>query len=129
MITQLSEECRSKLFRLTLCAPVAGIAFVMADSREAAWRIGKTVVSVLRSVPIYEVEIRQMHAFAELVQMGVSEDADLRVFEIAHDDDHVTEWAAAPYFLTNDPSLLGKWAELRADLAAVAASSAIDRAK
>jgi hypothetical protein len=129
MITQLSEECRSRLFRCALRAPVAGIAFVMADSREAAWRIGKTVISVLRSVPFHEVEIGEMHAFAELVQTGVSEDVDLRIFELASKGDQVTEWAVAPYFLTNDASLLGKWAELCADLAGLAAQSAIHRAK
>jgi hypothetical protein len=129
MITQLSEECRSHLFRLTLRAPAEGIAFVMADNREAAWRIGKTVIAVLCTVPIYEVEIRDMHAFDELIQTGISDDEDMRVFEVQRVDNKVTEWARAPWFLTNDASLLGKWAELCADLAASAAISAIHRAK
>jgi hypothetical protein len=129
MITQLSEECRLKLFRLTLRAPIHGVAFVMADSREAAWRIGRTVIAVLRTVPVYEVEFHETHAFAELVEAGVSEDEDMRIFEIARADKSVTEWASAPYFLTNDASLLGKWAELCADLAAQAARSAIHRAR
>jgi hypothetical protein len=129
MITQLSEACRSRLFRLTLRAPVEGVAFVMADSREAAWRIGRTVLAVLQSVPVFEVEFGDMHAFGELVRMGVSDDEDLRVFELAQEDMQVTQWTVAPYFLTDDASLLGKWAELRADLATVVAASAIRRAK
>jgi hypothetical protein len=129
MITQLSDECRTRLFRLTLRAPVEGVAFVMADSREAAWRIGRTVISVLQSVPIYEVELADVHSFAELMQMGISDDADVRIFEMKHADNKVTEWMRAPYFLTNDSTLLGKWAELCAGLAASMAHSVIRRAR
>lgn len=94
MITQLSDECKTRLFRLTLRAPVEGIAFVMADSREAAWRIGRTVISVLQSVAIYEVELADVRSFAELVQLGVSDDADVRIFEMKHDDNKVTNGRA-----------------------------------
>jgi hypothetical protein len=129
MNTQLSDECKLRLYRVTLHAPVEGMAFVMADSREAAWRIGKTVLAVLHAVAIYDVELKDIHSFRELIQSGVSEDEDMRVFEVAHADRTVTQWASAPYFLTNDSSLLGKWAELRADLAASVARTAIRRAK
>ncbi len=113
---------------MMLRAPVEGVAFVMADSPEAAWHVGKTVIAVARSVPIYEVEIGEMHSFRELVRMGISDDEDLRVFEMANDDTAVTQWTAAPYFLTNDSTLLGKWAELCAGVAAEVATSAIRRA-
>jgi hypothetical protein len=129
MITQLSEACRSRLFRLTLRAPIESIAFVMADSREAASRIGKTIFAVLRSVPVYEVEFDEILSFGELMRTGVSDDEDLRVFELAQDDMQVVHWTVAPYFLTDDASLLGKWAELRADLATLVAASVIRRAK
>ncbi|WP_244829824.1 MULTISPECIES: hypothetical protein [unclassified Caballeronia] len=129
MNTQLSNECRTRLFRITLETPAEGVAFVMADSREAAWRIGKTVMAVLRGIGIYDVALKHVHSFAELVAMGKGDDEDLRIFEVAYDDENGPVWAGSPYFLTNDSSLLGKWAELCADLAADVARMAIRRAK
>jgi hypothetical protein len=38
-------------------------------------------------------------------------------------------WAEHPLFLTDDPSLLGKWAELYGDLARELATTAIERAR
>jgi hypothetical protein len=129
MITQLSDECKSRLFRLTLREPAGSVAFVMADTREAAWRIGKTVISVLHGVAIFDVALGDIHSFSELVGLGVSDDEDMRIFEIRRAGAETTEWAHAPYFLTNDASLLGKWAELCAERAASAARSAIRRAR
>ncbi len=83
---------------MRLGSPVDSIVFVMADSREAAWRIGKTVLAVLQSVAVYEIRIEETHSFAELVRMGASADEDLRIFECAHDGSDVTEWVRAPYF-------------------------------
>ncbi|MDR5740911.1 MULTISPECIES: hypothetical protein [unclassified Caballeronia] len=129
MTTQLSDECKSRLFRVTLATPVEGVAFVMADSREAASRIGRTVIAVLNSVAIYDVTLKDVQSFSELVRIGESDDEDMRVFEIAGADAQAPAWTDTPYFLTNDPSLLGKWAELRADIAANVAHAAIRRAK
>jgi hypothetical protein len=126
---QLSDECKTRLFRLALRTPAGDVAFVMADSREAAWRMGKTILAVLQSQPLYDIELDSVHAYDDLVQQGVSEDEDLRVFELARAQAKVTAWVHTPYFLTNDASLLGKWAELCAELAASVARSAIDRAK
>jgi len=129
MTTQLSDECKSRLFRLTLATPVEGVAFVMADSREAASRIGRTVIAVLNSVAIYDVTLKEVQSFSELVRGGESDDEDMRVFEVANADAKAPAWTDTPYFLTNDPSLLGKWAELRADIAANVAHAVIRRAK
>ncbi|MDR5734689.1 hypothetical protein QCE47_20475 [Caballeronia sp. LZ025] len=129
MTTQLSDECKSRLFRLTLATPVEGVAFVMADSREAASRIGRTVIAVLNSVAIYDVTLKEVQSFSELVRGGQSDDEDMRVFEVANADAKAPAWTDTPYFLTNDPSLLGKWAELRADIAANVAHAVIRRAK
>ncbi|WP_257792712.1 hypothetical protein [Burkholderia sp. PAMC 26561] len=41
----------------------------------------------------------------------------------------VSVWAEHPLFLTDDSSLLGKWAELYADLASATAVEAIRRAR
>ena len=129
MNTQLSEQCKSRLYRLRFEAPEESIAFVLAESREAAWRIGKTVMAVLRGVGIQDVSLRDIRSFRELIGTGVSDDYDLRIFELASVDGNVEQWIDAPYFLTDDASLLGKWAELRADLAATVVRTAIGRAR
>ncbi|WP_244817756.1 hypothetical protein [Caballeronia sp. Lep1P3] len=129
MTIRLSDACRSRLFRVTLTAPVQGVAFLMADSREAAWRMSKTAIAVLNSIVIYDVALTDVHSFSELVTQGADDDEDMRVFETGRGSAGDIQWADAPYFLTNDSSLLGKWAELRAELAANMARSVIKRAK
>jgi hypothetical protein len=129
MNTQLSEQCKSRLFRVTFETPLEGVAFVMADSREAAWRMGKTVMAVLHGVGIQEVALRDIRSFREMVRLGVSDDEDLRIFELASSDGQVEQWAHAPYFFTDDASLLGKWVEFCADLAANVVRTVIRRAR
>jgi hypothetical protein len=129
MTTQLSEQCKSRLFRMNFERPVKSVAFVIADSREAAWRIGKTVMAVVHGVGIQDVELHTIRSFRELVRAGISEDQDLRIFEAATAGGQVEHWTHTPYFFTDDPSLLGKWAELRADLAADVAQTALRRAR
>ena len=129
MNTQLSEQCKSRLYRLKFETPPDSVAFVLADSREAAWRIGKTVMAVLHGVGIQTVSLHEILSLQELVRVGVSEDEDMRIFELAVANGKVEQWTHAPYFLTDDTTLLGKWAELRADLAADVARTAMRRAK
>ena len=109
--------------------PVESVAYVMADSREAAWRMGKTVMAVVHGVGIQDVSLHEIRSFSELVRAGVSDDEDLRIFELAAADGQVERWAHTPYFFTDDGSLLGKWAELCADLAANVVQTAIRRAR
>lgn len=129
MNTQLSEQCKSRLYRLKFEAPHDCVAFVLADSREAAWRIGKTVMAVLHHVGVQTVSLHDIRSLPELVRTGVSDDEDMRIFELVVAGGKVEQWAQAPYFLTDDATLLGKWAELRADLAADVAHTAMRRAR
>jgi len=129
MNTQLSEQCKSRLYRLKFETPEDGIAYILADSREAAWRMGKTVMAELHSIGVQHLALKDVRSFIELVRVGVSEDHDMRTFEIAVKDGQVLQWADAPYFLTDDASLLGKWAELRADLAANIVRAMMRRAR
>ncbi|SAK82048.1 hypothetical protein AWB80_05296 [Caballeronia pedi] len=129
MDTQLSEQCRSRLYRLKFETPENGVAFILADSREAAWRMGKTVMGVLHGIGVQYVALKDVRSFVELVRLGVSDDHDMRIFEIAVKSGEVLQWADTPYFLTDDASLLGKWAELRADLAANIVRSVMRRAR
>jgi hypothetical protein len=48
---------------------------------------------------------------------------------VAWEGPNVSAWAEHPLFLTDDSTLLGKWAELYADLARELATSAINRAR
>ncbi|BAN27978.1 hypothetical protein [Caballeronia insecticola] len=128
MNTQLSERCRASLFRVRMTTP-AVVAFVLADSRDSASRKVRTAMAMLYDVPLQESRVEDVRSFATLMRAGVSEDRDLRVFEDEVQDGTVSAWITAPLFLTNDTSLLGKWAELYADLATQAANAAIRRAK
>ena len=130
MSTQLSERCRSQLFRVRMSPAADGvIAYVMADSRESASRKVRTALSMLRDLPLYESRVEEVRSFGDLMRVGVSEDRDLRVFEKESRDGKVSAWITTPLFLTDDSSLLGKWAELYANIAAQAAKAAIRRAK
>lgn len=130
MTTQLSELCRSALYRVRMMSPADGvIAYVIAENREHASSRVRTALSMLRDVPFHESRIEDVLSFNDLVREGVSEDRDVRIFEKESRDGKVTAWVTAPLFLTNDKSLLGKWAELYADIAAQAAKEAIRRAK
>ncbi|WP_250527966.1 hypothetical protein [Caballeronia sp. GAWG2-1] len=129
MSTRLSERCRLALFRLALSAPGGVTLFLMADGRESALRIARAAVSILRDVPVHEVRVRESLSFRELLRAGVSDDPDLRVFEASSKDGKVQAWIEPPIFFTDDATLLGKWAELHADLATETARQVIDRAK
>lgn len=47
--------------------------------------------------------------------MGVSDDPDMRIFEISHEGQRVTQWVERPLFLSADQSLIGKWIVLSVD--------------
>lgn len=77
--------------------------------------------------PADELVLYHHDSYRELVNKGVSDDEDLRVFETGWQGDSVTVWAERPLFLTADPTLASKSAELRADLAALLAAAAVSR--
>lgn len=60
--------------------------------------------------------------------VSVQSHEDSRVFETAWKGGEVAGWTARPLFLTADPTLIAKWAELQSDLAAQQARAAIARA-
>jgi hypothetical protein len=105
------------------------IVFVMAGSREAASKRATSVLAALYDIDPPEVYLHNLASFVDLVDLGVSDDEDLRVFEIGWKGSKVSVWAEHPQFLTDDASLLGKWAELYADIASAAAVEAIRRAR
>jgi hypothetical protein len=105
------------------------IVFLIAGSRDAAQKRATDALAAIHSIAPDDVYLFNLASFRDLIDSGVSEDEDLRIFEIAWKGPNVSAWAEHPLFLTDDPTLLGKWADLYADLARELATSAIDRAR
>ena len=130
MGTQLSHRCKTSLYRVKFgLAHDESIVFLMADSRDAAQKGATDALAAIHCIAPDDVYLYNLASFRELIDSGVSEDEDLRIFEIAWKGPNVSAWAEHPLFLTDDPTLLGKWAELYADLARELATSAINRAR
>jgi hypothetical protein len=130
MGTQLSHCCKTSLYRAVFGnAHDQRIVFLIAGSRDDARKRATIALAAIHGVATQEVSLCKLASFRELIDIGVSEDEDLRVFEMAWKGESVSAWAEHPLFLTDDSSLLGKWAELYADLARDLATSAIDRAR
>jgi hypothetical protein len=105
------------------------VVFLMAGSRDAASRRAMAVLAALYDIDPLEVHLYNLASFTELIDSGVSDDEDMRVFEIGWKGPNVSAWAEHPPFLTDDISLLGKWAELFADIARIKAIEAIKHAR
>jgi hypothetical protein len=132
MNTQLSNRCRTSLYRVIFGKPDSSderVVFLMAGSRDAASKRATAVLAALFDIDPPEVYLYNLASFADLIDSGVSDDEDIRVFEIGWKGPNVSVWAEHPLFLTDDASLLGKWAELYADIAQTKAVEAINRAR
>ena len=132
MNTQLSDRCRTSLYRVIFGKPDSSderVVFLMAGGRDAASRRAMAVLVVLYDIDPLEVHLWNLASFTDLINLGVSDDEDMRVFEIGWKEPSVSPWAEHSLFLTDDISLLGKWAELFADIARTQAIEAIKRAR
>jgi hypothetical protein len=130
MGTQLSYRCKTSLYRAVFGNPHnESVVFLIAGSRDDARQRATGALAVIHGAAAPDVSLCKLASFRELVDIGVSEDEDLRIFEMAWKGTDVSAWAEHPLFLTDDSTLLGKWAELYADLARELAISAIDRAR
>jgi hypothetical protein len=103
-------------------------AFALSATREQARQLFHAAISIVSGIHKDELELFNLESYSDLVGAGVSEDEDSRIFETAWKGGEITGWTARPLFLMTDPTLLAKWAELQADLAAQQARSAIARA-
>ena len=127
-MTMLSHDCRISLYRIIWESGQGSVqAFGLESTRDAARRFFEAAIALIAGRPAVDLELRNLYSYRDLVDNGISEDEELRVFEIGSRGDIVTAWAAKPLFLTTDPTLVGKWAELQAELAALAAQEAIRR--
>lgn len=127
-MTTLSHDCRTSLYRIIWESGEGSIqAFALESTRDAARSFFEAAIALIAGRPGIDLELYSLYAYRDLIDNGVSDDEDLRVFEIGSRGDVVTAWANKPLFLTTDPTLVGKWAELQAERAAQAAQTAIRR--
>jgi hypothetical protein len=130
MGTQLSYRCKTSLYRAVFGnSHDQSVVFLFAASRDDARQRAAGALAVIHGAAPTDASLCKLASFRELVDIGVSEDEDMRIFEMAWKGTGVSAWAEHPLFLTDDATLLGKWAELYADLARELAISAIDRAR
>jgi hypothetical protein len=128
--TQLSHRCRTSLYRAVFDdTHHESIVFLLAASRDDAQERTVGALAAIHGIAAQNVRLSNLASFQEMIDIGISEDRDLRVFELAWKGPSVSAWVGHPLFLTDDCTLLGKWAELYADLARELALSAIDRAR
>jgi hypothetical protein len=95
--------------------------------RDKARRLFYSAISLLSGIHEDELELFNLESFDDLVNAGVSEEEDFRIFETQWNGAHVTGWTRQPLFLTPDPTLIARWADLRAELAAAQTNSVISR--
>jgi hypothetical protein len=124
----LSRDCRAGLSRIIWESGEGNVqAFALESTRDSARRFFEAVIALIAGRPADDLELCNLYSYRDLVDNGVSENEDLRVFEVGSRGDVVTAWANRPLFLTTDPTLVGKWAELQAEIAAQAADETIRR--
>jgi hypothetical protein len=132
-ISILSADCRSRLYRI-VWETIGGESvhvFVLAGSRAEAKDLLRKAIILIGREPDDEPSLFNLNSFDDLVNEGMSEDEDLRVFESGwsrEDGEMRPNWVMRPLFLLHDPTLLGKWVELQADLAAQCTRDVIGRA-
>jgi hypothetical protein len=127
-MSQLSQQCTKLLYRVMWQTPDGIVdAFALCATREDARRFFSAAISLVSGIHQDELELFNLESFDDLVSSGVSEDEDLRVFETQWNGAHVVGWTNRPLFLTPDPTLIARWADLRAELAVAQTNSVISR--
>lgn len=127
-MSELSQRCRKLLYRMMWQTPDGIVdAFALCATREDAPRFFCSAISLISGIHQDELELFNLESFDDLVNAGVSEDEDMRIFETLWSGARVVGWATQPLFLTSDPTLIARWADLRAELAAAQTNSVISR--
>jgi hypothetical protein len=128
LMSQLSQQCRTLLYRIMWQTPDGIVdAFALCAAREDARRFFFAAISLVSGIHQDELELFNLESFDDLVNAGVSEDEDLRIFETQWNGANVVGWTNRPLFLTPDPTLIARWADLRAELAAAQTNLVISR--
>ena len=127
-MSELSQQCRELLYRMMWQTPEGVVdAFALCATREEARRLFYSAISLLSGIHEDELELFNLESFDDLVNAGISSDEEVRIFETQWNGARVIGWTTMPLFLTPDPTLIARWANLRADLPAAQANSVISR--
>ena len=122
-MSMLSADCRSRLYRI-VWETIGGDSvhvFLLAGSRGDARHLSHKAIVLVWGEPDDDPTLFNLKSFEDLLNEGISEDEELRAFErgwYRADGELRPNWVTRPLFLVHDTTLLGKWAELQADLAA-----------
>ena len=126
----LSDDCRNHLYRIVweTREGKSVIAYLQAFTRTHAGELFDRLLAEIGREPANELVLYNLVSYRDLVERGLSDDEDLRIFETGTQGNEFTDWVERPLFLTADPTLVTKWAQLQADLAEQRARETIRRA-
>jgi hypothetical protein len=132
MSVRLSDWCKESSYRVIFGKSNSvdeAVAYLTAESARDAWKRAQVRIAAVFDLRQDDIYIFSLASFGDLIELGVSDDEDLRVFEMCWKDSTVSVWAKHPLFFTDDKSLLGKWLELRAHLDMIDALHKIQRSR
>ncbi|AXK62826.1 MULTISPECIES: hypothetical protein [Burkholderia] len=122
MTIKLSQYCRKTIYRTIWLFPEDYIGvYLHAENRGSACRKLAILSDCILNHSTESLDIASVYSYEELVAAGVSEDPDLRIFEMSRRSSRVIRWVERPLFLSVDQSLLGKWVSLNVGRAMSAA--------
>ncbi|WOD14415.1 hypothetical protein [Paraburkholderia kirstenboschensis] len=89
-MSELSQQCRKLLYRMMWQTPEGIVdAFALCASREEARRLLCSAISLVSGIHQDELKLFNLESFDDLVNAGVSDDEDLRIFETQWNGAHV----------------------------------------
>lgn len=122
MTIKLSQYSKETLYRAVWVFPKDCIGvYLHAESRDVACRKLAVLSSFILDCQSEVVDVASVDSYEELVDNGISEDPELRIFELSGRNHQVTGWIECPLFVSTDQSLLGKWISLNVGRAMSAA--------
>ncbi|WP_157642111.1 hypothetical protein [Burkholderia ubonensis] len=112
----LSQHCRKTIYRAAWDLPEGSVGvYLHAEDRGSALKVLSNILDFISVDKLRFLDVGSLHSCRELIDMGVSDDPDMRIFEISHEGQRVTQWVERPLFLSADQSLIGKWIVLSVD--------------
>ncbi|WP_155740284.1 hypothetical protein [Burkholderia territorii] len=122
MTMKLSEYCKETIFRTVWMFPEQCVGiYLHAESRGVACRKLAVLSNFMLDCKSEIMDVASIDSYDELVANGISEDPELRIFELSRRGNRINKWIECPLFLSIDQSLLRKWMSLNVSRAMYAA--------
>jgi hypothetical protein len=117
------------IYRAYCEMPYKAFVFVEAASREGAKERLYSLLSALSGRHAIDISLRNLDSWHDMIDRNVSEDRDLRIFELGWLGKELICWITKPLFLApaNNAFLLNKWAELQLQLTSNQAGTIISK--